>query len=958
MKIAWFFIFVMSFVGTGWAQTLNLVEVAVNCPKSRMCEERRVKFGNLTGEYRSLVHLKDTLRLMSSDGGYQSFSYQILELDSKYSLTIDFKLKPVIKEINIGFTDRNLETDPSQLVIIKEGDFFEAQKLKISIDGIQKKIESMGYPFNSHTYEIFQTSDNVTINIAITLGRPVIFKNIKSNTSSSYVKEFLKRKFTKFYNRPFESAKFKFFLDEAQKELFSYGYYLISMDFTPVMKKERVTLDLNIHNDQLFAFDFKNLHKDDHLGMLTFLTDLFRKFKRPLTEAVLKQAISDYYVTKAMLNTSIKVDISKFTNKYAEVVTLYRITFDEKYKTRLVDVSFQGNSYFTKEKLKKMFDKEAFELASIRYYDQEYFNYFVGYLKNRYITKGFVQVKIQGPIKTFDEGKHSSNIEYIIQEGQRAFVRGVTFEGLPLDFEDRALAEMTNKVGQPFNPISLVEDIKKVAVSLQESGYYFAEVTNAAEDSMVSYSKSGADVDIHFVIHSGPIVRLNRILYLGNYKTRKRVILKKVKIEKDEIITPSKTREIEAAISATGLFNTVSVTPVKHNSQSATTDMIIRVSERDYGLLEFAPGYRTDLGIKLTGTASYTNIGGANRAITLTGQVNQRLNYQVFDPRRRKERKRLTEYNTSAIFTQGDLWDTNVDYSLGLSFQRKRFYSFDGDIMRVNNTFTRDWTKRFSSSFRHQLEKITQSDASEERDNGSFNIGAVTPSLTYDMRNSQTLPVKGAFFNASCEFANPYFLSQETNDLTINFYKFISRNRFYLPFKNGTVAISVVAGVQENLAKELVNGEDGKPNEIQNGPSGSTDTVKQTKGYIPNIKVFRLSGMDIVRGFTDEEINKLTNRQDISQVRVQNRAFLTNFKLEPRYFINDSLMAGVFLDAGRVYVDQVDLGELRSSAGVTFKVITPVGTLDFDYGLKLLRKKDINGNLETPGRFHVSIGFF
>jgi outer membrane protein insertion porin family len=116
--------------------------------------------------------------------------------------------------------------------------------------------------------------------------------------------------------------------------------------------------------------------------------------------------------------------------------------------------------------------------------------------------------------------------------------------------------------------------------------------------------------------------------------------------------------------------------------------------------------------------------------------------------------------------------------------------------------------------------------------------------------------------------------------------------------------------------------------------------------------------MDIVRGFTDEEINKLTNRQDISQVRVQNRAFLTNFKLEPRYFINDSLMAGVFLDAGRVYVDQVDLGELRSSAGVTFKVITPVGTLDFDYGLKLLRKKDINVNLETPGRFHVSIGFF
>ena len=203
-------------------------------------------------------------------------------------------------------------------------------------------------------------------------------------------------------------------------------------------------------------------------------------------------------------------------------------------------------------------------------------------------------------------------------------------------------------------------------------------------------------------------------------------------------------------------------------------------------------------------------------------------------------------------------------------------------------------------------------------------------------------PLKGAFFNLSSEFANPYFFSQKEPDLTINYYKLISRNRFYIPFKNGTVAISVVGGLQENLAKEKVN----------------VDGIEQTKGYIPNIKVFRLTGMDIVRGFNDEEMNRLPDDKDISEVRVDNRAYLANFKLEPRYFINDSLMAGVFYDAGRVFVGRMDLGELRDSVGVTFKIITPVGTLDFDYGIKLLRKKDASGNLEDPGRFHVSIGFF
>src|SRR5690606_26631952 len=150
----------------------------------------------------------------------------------------------------------------------------------------------------------------------------------------------------------------------------------------------------------------------------------------------------------------------------------------------------------------------------------------------------------------------------------------------------------------------------------------------------------------------------------------------------------------------------------------------------------------------------------------------------------------------------------------------------------------------------------------EDLDNGSFRIGAITPSLTFDWRNSQVNPTSGAFFNMSVEYANPYFLSQEKEDLMINHYKLISRNRFYVPFKNGTVAISLVGGVQENLARDLID---------NNG-------TEQTEGYIPNIKVFRLTGMYIIRGFTDEEMNKLSDGTDISKARIDNRAYMLNFK--------------------------------------------------------------------------------
>jgi outer membrane protein insertion porin family len=924
------------------ATAFNLSDVTVVCGTSLTCEQRTARFKTLIGDYRSILHLKETLKVMASDGGYQSFTYNLDSQEDKYSLEIKFALKPVIREISIGFTDRNLEHDPIQLVSIREGEFFETQKLKESMDGLRRRLENLGFPHNSHSYEVVEKKGKVDINIIVTLGRPRIFKTISTDTQSLFVKNYLRRKFLNLYNKPFDLNAFKIQLDDSQKELFSYGYYLINIDFTPVYKKNRVSIKLNVLNDQVFAFDFRNLQREHRDVIHNLVIDQFRRYKRPLSEATLTSALKQHFKSKALLNSRTRIETAQYKNKSNETVKLYRIFFDENGKTKVVKVSFNGNVYFKTSKLNKMFDKEAFELASLNYYDEEYFAYFQEYLRNKYIEDGFVQVKIFDPVYNFDDDKKSGKVEYTIQEGRRAFVKNIVFSDLPEVMEEKLLSVLQNKIGKPFNPIRMVDDIKKVATTLQEAGYYYAEVINANENDLVKYNKAATDVELRFRIDSGPVVRLNRVLYLGNDKTRKKVLAKKVRLEKGDLITPSKTREIEAALSATGLFNSVSVMPLKHNSKNAATDLLVRVTEREYGLLELAPGYRTDLGLKLTGTITYQNIGGYNRSISLRSQINRRTSFTTIDPERQDSIKHIIEHNTSISYNQGDIFDTQIDGAATAAYQTRRFYAFDANILRVNGTLTRDLTKKLSSSLRYQYEDITQYNATEEINNGSFQIGSITPSLTYDLRNNQINATKGAFFNLSCEFANPYFLSQKEPDLTINYYRLISRNRFYIPFKNGTFAISMVGGVQDNLATKLVN----------------VNGTQQTEGYIPTIKVFRLTGMDIIRGFTDEEMNRLSDGQDISDVRVSDKAYMANIKFEPRYFLNDALMAGVFYDAGRVFVNKMDLGDLRDSVGLTFKIITPVGTLDFDYGIKLLRKKDASGRLEDPGRFHVSIGFF
>lgn len=326
------------------ASDFKLSAVEVGCHDSGFCSSKKLRYENLIGEYRSLLHLKETLKILASDGGYESLSYQVINLGETHKLIINMKLKPTIEVINIGTVDRNLDMDPNQLLSIREGDFFETQKLKADLISLQKRLETMGYPHNTHQMNVVQTEDHVAVNIAVTLGKPRVFKKIKTNGTSAFVKDYLVKKFYTFYNKPFEFTRFKIYLDDAQKELFSYGYYLINLDFTPIIKNNRVVLDIKISQDKLFAFDFKNLKKEHRDVIHNLVKDLFRKYKRPLSEPILKLAIEDHYRNKALLNAEVRIETDTYPNRFMETVTLYRLYLNENEKTRLRSVNFIGNS--------------------------------------------------------------------------------------------------------------------------------------------------------------------------------------------------------------------------------------------------------------------------------------------------------------------------------------------------------------------------------------------------------------------------------------------------------------------------------------------------------------------------------------------------------------------------------------------------------------------------------------
>ncbi len=77
------------------------------------------------------------------------------------------------------------------------------------------------------------------------------------------------------------------------------------------------------------------------------------------------------------------------------------------------------------------------------------------------------------------------------------------------------------------------------------------------------------------------------------------------------------------------------------------------------------------------------------------------------------------------------------------------------------------------------------------------------------------------------------------------------------------------------------------------------------------------------------------------------------FNQEIRFPLWWKLRGGVFFDAGNVFgeAQDLDLGDLRTSAGIGIRFQLPIGIIRADYGWVLDRREG-----EAAGRFHFAFG--
>lgn len=757
--------------------------------------------------------------------------------------------------------------------------------------------------------------------------------------------------FSDLIGKPYDNLAIKIKIDAITKELFTAGYFnsvlsteLIGTERAPVLK-----IDLLINKRVNFSFRGNKVFSLQELRN-KLLDKIKNDFgKNDINE--LASYLTDVYEIGGFYNTKVVAYQNQGKDQEQLLVQNYFFDIKEGTKVKVRDVTFRGNISLKSSELTKVFKKNASALAEGGFYDKVFFEEFTNVLKKEYFSRGFVYAEISKPRIITLEDEKSLSIEYGISEKQQIVIKDIYFKNVPEEMQAGARESIVNREGTPINIVEIENDLRKSIVYFQNQGYYFASIANINGEGLLTYNLSDSTAELKPDIILDRKICFNEVKINGIVKTQSEVINREIRLKPGELITPDKLDGIRRRLSETGLFATLRITPyMMYESEEVScpkTNLVVQVKERDFGQVEVTGGYRTDLGVKLSTGITYNNLFGMNQAASFKAQGNQRFNLDGFDARRKAEDKQFPEFLVKASFLDPYFLHhtigTQLEFEFSASAQRSRFYGFDADIFRVSPQVSKTVTKHFRADLNYQYEKVNTFDATKEKDNDNYNIGSITPAVTFDYRNDPIYVRKGGYLTLSSEWANPFFGSIDDPDLEINFVKLVNRNRFYVPMGDVTLAMSWALGHEKNFATD--------PIELKSDGQA-------TKGYIPSIRVFRLDGPDEVRGYDQDEINRLKDGTPIGEVIVDDTANFTVFKFEPRYNVNDYLQLVCFFDAGRLFINEFNPFDLRTSVGVGLKILTQVGSFDINYGYKLQRETYPDGTQDSPSRFSISIGFF
>jgi len=592
--------------------------------------------------------------------------------------------------------------------------------------------------------------------------------------------------------------------------------------------------------------------------------------------------IEALYKEKNYHNVKVDYKTIELKNNQADLTFIV----EEGEKVRIKTIKFVGNKAYTGKKLKKLLKSSEkgffFWLTSSGDLKREDLNEDVAILASFYHNNGYIQAKIGEPKVEFKENHIEITIK--IREGVQFKVGKVFIKGDLVMAKEKIMEKIKISNQEFYNRRIVQNDVILIKDIYSDEGYAYAEIIPRTEqdfDKLV--------VNITFDIKKGKQVYFEEIIISGNTKTRDNVIRRQLRVYEQELFSGARLKRSVRNLYRLDFFTDVKVNTIKGSSDDKMV-LKIGVTEKPTGSFSFGGGYSNIEKLFVMASISQKNLFGRGHILNLQGQWGS-----------------VTK-KYALSFTEPWLFDIPLSASVKLYDWQYEYDEYNKDSIGGSLQFgypVYDYTRAFIS-FAHDnadikiTDEVTapQSIVDLVEDIGSEDIitNSTSVSLRYDSRDRLFNPTEGSDHSISVQYAG--FGGD------IGFSKYVAGSGWFIP-----------------LFKDLVGFLHAKGGYVR----------ENSDGVLPDYERFFLGGINSLRGFEWEELApKDEDGNDIGGDKY------VQFNIELLYpiFKDAGIVGIVFFDTGEVYGkdEDVDLGELRESAGLGFRWYSPIGPIRIEYG--------------------------
>lgn len=917
----WWLLVSLLTVHLAWAAPgLDLSVLSSNAQRELKQQVPEVETGSLTPDV-----LNRVIKFAIGNQEYD-FAEIIREKDGRLKLSVGKTQR--INEVKFSGSKTIPEAQLRREFNIKEKSRFDQEELIDGAERLRKLYEEYGFPLAVIDLTFFRISESeVGVEVIVKEGVRTILTDFKVLSSNPQLNKDLTKELDDYAKDPYTNATMAELYQTAREFLAKNKYFRSELGIPAIEKSQdesKATLTFNIRYSDQYRVEYSGNKKENNSDLNKAL-DLENFYSaNPQIAPELASRLRQHYLKKGFARAEVDSREEPGSKPNEKVI---RIHINEGPIVKIKNIEFNGILSEDSSEYVSILKKYSAETISDGIYNKDDFDQA---LKNLVVDRqnhGFLRAKLNSIRTSYNDKRDQISIYVSFDEGPLTQLEEVRFEGNNSFPAEKLLDVVGLSAGEPLQLNVLEQSVSKLKEFYQNSGYLEMKIENERED-LVTYSENNNLAKVAYRINEGPLVKVTSIIIEGNSITQDYVIRKELEFKEGDTLTPRLIQESTARLQRLGHFNTVEIQTLEAGTQIAERTAVIRVSDRDPGLINLGVGVNNERKLTVRGYAgvAYRNISGTGRSVSARLEGN----YNVTEIK-------YLERKITLGYLEPYLLDTRVR-GRGTLTRATSVSDFNerkgSEVVQFVGSLEQDITSHLLVVW-DVWSLATVRDFPIDPDNTSIprteiNIGSTALTMDLDYRNHPFNPTAGTFTRLNAEYGSPVLGSTRTIEYIRNYGSFT--HYLELGKTNWVWANSLRGGFLKNLSKESDGG-----------------VPYDKKGML-------LGGQGTLRGFTPSEA--FPNAKDLGEnyiLTTEAKMFLV--KSEIRFPIYGDIGGAVFYDGGSIEIKGLKYNKdpYRDAVGLGFRYATPVGAVSLEVGYKLDLQKD-RGESQFP--IHFSIGTF